>query len=205
MKVCIFTFVIKIDWCLFLYRHYSGFIGRDTTLTGIKDDYWCSRPTPRNRLFYTFPAFHVPIFLSVHMPLGDPFKPVHLGGTCNAAGSFILTTFTRPHAHRHWRQPHFCGSFVLTRTFRILSVRSTAHSHHRHFIDPRRIICTQHLCCAFVNRFPALLRQTSADFCELSDISRIAPLMPVAVLGQAFQGVTPSFHLSEYQFYETDF
>jgi len=28
--------------------------------------------------------------------------------------------------------------------------------------------------------------------------------MPVAVLGQAFQGVTPSFHLSEYQFYETD-
>jgi len=39
MKVCIFTFVIKIDWCLFLYRHYSGFISRDTTLTGIKDDY----------------------------------------------------------------------------------------------------------------------------------------------------------------------
>jgi hypothetical protein len=50
----------------------------------------------------------------------------------------------------------------------------------------------------------ALLRQTSADFCELSDISRIAPLMPVAVLEQAFQGVTPSFHLSEYQFCETD-
>jgi len=138
------------------------------------------------------------------MPLGDTFKPVHLGGTCNAAGIFILTTFTHPHAHRHKRQPRFHGLFVLTRTFGVSSVRSTAHSHHRHFIDPRRIICTQHLCRAFVNRFSPLLRQTSADFRELSDISRIAPLMPVAVLGQAFQGVTPSFHLSEYQFYETD-
>jgi len=39
MKFCIFTFVIKIDWCLFLHCHYSSFNGRDTTLTGIKDDY----------------------------------------------------------------------------------------------------------------------------------------------------------------------
>lgn len=94
--------------------------------------------------------FHVPIFLSVHIPLGGPFKPVRLGGACNAAGSFILTTFTRPHAHRHWRQPHFCGPFVLTRTFRALSVRSTAHSHHGYFIDPRRIICTPHRWGAFL-------------------------------------------------------
>lgn len=136
------------------------------------------------------------------MSLGDPFKPAHLGGTCNAAGSFILTTFTRPRAHRHKRQPHFCGSFVLTRTFRVSSVRSTAHSHHRHFIDPRRIICTSHRWDGFLGLEP--LGQTSADFRELSDTLRIAPQMPVAVLGQAFQGVTPSFHLSEYQFYETD-
>ena len=93
--------------------------------------------------------FHVPIFLSVHMPLGDSFKPVHLGDTCNAAGSFILTTFTNPHAHRPRRQLHFYSSFVLTRTFRVSSVRFTAHSHHRHFIDPRRIICTPHRWGAF--------------------------------------------------------
>ena len=95
--------------------------------------------------------FHVPIFLSVHIPLGDPFKPVRLSGACNAAGSFILTTLTRPHAHRHRRQPHFCGSFVLTRTFGASSVRFTAHSHHGYFIDLRRIICTSHLRDAFLS------------------------------------------------------
>lgn len=138
------------------------------------------------------------------MPLGDTFKPAYFSDTYNIAGSFILTTFTRPHTHRHRRQPRFHGSFVLTRTFSVSSVHSTAHSHHRHFIDPRRIICTQHLCRTFVNHYSVLLRQTSADFRELSDILRIAPRMPVAVLGQAFQGVTPSFHLLKYQFYETD-
>ncbi len=34
------------------------------------------------------------------MPLGDTFKPAHFGDTCNTAGTFILTTFTYPHAHR---------------------------------------------------------------------------------------------------------
>ena len=156
-------------------------------------------------MFHTFPAFHVPIFLSVHIPLGDTFKPAYLSDTCNIAGSFILTTFTHPHTHRHRRQPRFHGSFVLTRTFSVSSVRFSAHSRHRHFLDPRRIICTQHLCRAFVNHVSTLLRQTSADFRELSDILRIVPLMPVAVLGQAFPGVTPSFHLLEYPFYETVF
>lgn len=88
--------------------------------------------------------FHVPIFLSVHIPLGGPFRPVRLGGACNAAGIFILTIFTRPHAHRNQRRPHFCGPFVLTCTFRALSVLLTSHSHHGHFVDPRRIICTPH-------------------------------------------------------------
>ena len=58
-----------------------------------------------------------------------------------------------------------------------------------------------------LGRFPRLdpLGQTSADFRALSDTVRLcACTMPGAVLGQAFQGVTPSFHLSEYQFYETD-
>ncbi len=39
MNFCIFTSVINNDWCLFLRRHYNGFIGRDTALIGIKDDY----------------------------------------------------------------------------------------------------------------------------------------------------------------------
>lgn len=149
--------------------------------------------------------FHVPIFLSVHIPLGGPFKPVRLGGACNAAGIFILTTLTRPHAHRHRRQPHFCGSFVLTRTFGASSVRSTAHSHHGYFIDPRHIGCTIHLWTAFHSNLAILFGQLSADFCALSDTVRLCVCtMPGAGLGQAFPGVTPSFHLSEYQFCETD-
>ena len=130
--------------------------------------------------------FHVPIFLSVHIPLGGPFKPVRLGGACNAAGSFILTTLTRPHAHRHRRQPHFCGSSSPCAFYR-------PPAYHLH-TPP-------------LGRFPRLdpLGQTSADFRALSDTVRLyACTMPGAVLGQAFQGVTPSFHLSEYQFYETD-
>jgi hypothetical protein len=102
------------------------------------------------------------------------------------------------------RQLRFHSSFVLTRTFSVSSMRITAYSHHRYFIDSRRIICIRHLCRTFVNFVYTLLRQTSADFCELSDTLRIVPLMPVAVLEQAFQGVTPSFHLSKYQFFETD-
>jgi hypothetical protein len=127
-----------------------------------------SRPTPRNGLFYTFSAFHVPIFLSVHMPLGDTFKPAYSSDnerdTCNTAGSFIVTNFTRPHTRRARRQPHFCDSFVLTRTLGVSSVLLTAHSHHRHFVDPRRIICTQHLCRAFVNR---LFNVVTANFRRL--------------------------------------
>lgn len=134
-----------------------------------------------------FRLFHVPIFLSVHMPLGDPFKPVHLGGTCNAAGIFILTTLTHPHAHRQRRQPHFCGSFVLTRTFRVLSVLFTAHTHHRHFVDPRHISRAVHLWTGFHSNISILFGRPSADFRALSNTSRLyACEMLGAVLGQAF-------------------
>ena len=97
-----------------------------------------------------FPRSDTPI--CAYMPLGDTFKPAYFGDTCNTAGTFIQTNLTYPHTRRARRQPRFHGSFVLTRTFSVSSVCSTTHSHHRHFIDPRRIICTQHLCRAFVNR-----------------------------------------------------
>jgi hypothetical protein len=81
----------------------------------------------------------------------------------------------------------------------------TAHSHHRHFIDPRHISRTIHLWTAFHSDIAILFGQPSADFRALSNISRLCACeMHGAVLGQAFQGVTLSFHLSKYQFYETD-
>jgi hypothetical protein len=43
----------------------------------------------------------------------------------------------------------------------------------------------------------------SADFTELTTPLCLTISAPFGVLEQAFQGVTPSFHLSDYQFYET--
>ena len=41
------------------------------------------------------------------------------------------------------------------------------NSHHRYFVDSRRVICMQYLYRTFVSRVATLLRQTSADFIEL--------------------------------------
>jgi len=45
-----------------------------------------------------------------------------------------------------------------------------------------------------------LLRHLSADFTELHTLPLL--VTHVGVSGEAFQGVTPSFHLSNYQFTE---
>ena len=147
--------------------------------------------------------FHVPIFLSVHIPLGGPFKPVRLGGACNAAGSFILTTFTRPP-----RTPPLAATAFL-RPIRLDPYIQGFVSAFHHTFSPWVFYRppAYHLRTPPLGRFPRLdpLGRTSADFCALSDTIRLcACTMPGAVLEQAFQGVTPSFHLSEYQFYETD-
>jgi hypothetical protein len=43
----------------------------------------------------------------------------------------------------------------------------------------------------------------SADFTELMTLQRSIVFSPFGGLEQAFQDVTPSFHLSDCQFYET--
>ncbi len=125
------------------------------------------------------------------MPLGDPFKPVYFDDACNIVGSFILTTFTCPHTHRLWRQPYFYDSFVLTRTFRVSSVLSTAHSHHRHFVDSRHIGCTIRLRTAFHSDITILFGQLSADFCELSNTSYIAVIRACRSLRVGVSGRYP--------------
>ena len=64
---------------------------------------------------------------------------------------------------------------------------------------------TVHLWTAFVGlvTFQHFLRLLSAAFTELltPDVSIFGASRSIK---GAFQGVTPSFHLSEYQFYETD-
>ena len=80
-------------------------------------------------------------------------------------------------------------------------VRRFRHSHHMHFIDPQPIGYTVHLWTAFV-----LLSQVTVSLSRLHRaFDKIGfSIMPIGVLGEAFRGVTPSFHFSDYQFYKTD-
>lgn len=48
--------------------------------------------------------------------------------------------------------------------------------------------------------YASLLGQLSADFTGLLTYTAFAFDMPAGGLGKAFPGVTPSFHLSDYQF-----
>ena len=74
------------------------------------------------------------------------------------------------------------------------------HSDHRHFVDPRHVSDAAHLWADFVAK-SGLLRPPSAAFTGLPNTSGFPPEQ-AGVSGGAFQGVTPSFHSSDYQFTE---
>ena len=138
-----------------------------TTLTGIKGAY-CSSSPPYLRPAIRptrYPAFDVPIVLSVHIPLGASFEPARLVPPVTVHGlsycEFLLARTRSPE-----------GACAFLRTMDIDScirgfVRSLDHSHHRYFIDPRHIINTIHLWTTFGYMYWHALRLTSADFTEL--------------------------------------
>ena len=123
-----------------------------------------------------------------------------LGNACNIARYFITPNLTLPH----------CRRTVAVRTFLCNGsidpyihsfVRRFRHSHHMHFVDPRPIGYAIHLWTAFV-----LLSQITVSLSRLHrafDKANFSAL-PIGVSGEAFQGVTLSFHFLDYQFYETD-
>lgn len=119
-----------------------------------------------------------------------------LDGACNAIWFFIYIIFTQPHWLPVYGNYTFLHSISLDPYIRKF-VSPLGHSHHEYFIDPRPIDNTSHLWVAF----GALLhygcfQPSSPSFWHLE-----FPLyLPVGVSGQAFQGVPPSFHLSDYQF-----
>ena len=76
--------------------------------------------------------------------------------------NFYSTTLISDERYQHISMP----SWYRPLHSRFSSVRRR-HSHHRYFIDSRRVICIQYLYCTFVSRVATLLRQTSADFIEL--------------------------------------
>jgi len=79
-------------------------------------------------------------------------------------------------------------------------VSSLGHSDHRHFIDPRPVGDTIHLWTAFVVLFCQPHYGRSQPTSPSSRPLEFPHIEPVGVSEQAFLGVTPSFHLSGYQF-----
>ena len=123
-----------------------------------------------------------------------------LDSACNTVRYFTMSNLTLPHCRRTLRTTHFYALLSIDPYIRSF-VRRSRHSHHIHFIDPRPIGYTIHLWTAFV-----LLSQITVSLSRLHRaFDKIGfPIMPIGVSGEAFRGVTPSFHFSDYQFYETD-
>ena len=112
------------------------------------------------------------------------------------------TTPTRREPHRTFLYGNYIDPYI--RKF----VSRLRHSRHRHFIDPRHIGCTIHLWTAFGvwhsadSRYGRSLPPFSSvqnRLCRASDPPAFA-WNASRSSGQAFQGVTPSFHLSDCQF-----
>ena len=96
-----------------------------------------------------------------------PLWSCQLEQACNLLWCFITFIFTPP----HWLAINATSTFLCRhgidpyiRGFRQSVVDN---SHHRYFVDSRRVICIQYLYRTFVSRVATLLRQTSADFIEL--------------------------------------
>ena len=95
----------------------------------------------------TFPRSDNSIF---PYALRCPLWSCRLDCACNAIWLLVSGITTEPH------RPHESACTFLHSPFIDPYIRGFrqsvgGHSHHRHFIDLRRVICTQRLRCAFVN------------------------------------------------------
>ena len=106
------------------------------------------------------------------------------------------------HRSNHLRRKAFMSLSLFRREwFRLVpsQVGQIFHSHHRYFADPRLIGSTVHLRTDFHNSTCLdCSLQTSPSFTHNLDCVDYA----YRSIRAAFQGVTPSFHLSDYQFYK---
>lgn len=106
--------------------------------------------------------FLVPIILSVHMPVGVRSEPVSLDAPVTRHG-FSQATFLLNRTDCRLDTETFRFRPLIDPYIREFVSPLIGHSHHRHFVDPRRVICTYHLWDAFVSRF----RAATADFRRL--------------------------------------
>ena len=119
-----------------------------------------------------------------------------LGGACNTAGWFLFTNRTLPHTRRTYGNGLFDHSnFRLVHSgfcqcFHILAICGYEPPAYH----PRPPLAR--FCPTVLSR---VRRVCSADFSVLCQSRRLRSASSNAVSGGAFQGVTPSFHSSEYQ------
>ena len=119
-----------------------------------------------------------------------------LGDAFNITRYFITRNFTLPHRHRTVAVHTFLCVGSIDPYIRRF-VRRSRHSRRMHFIAPRPMGYTVHLWTAFVplTRITVSLSRLHRAF----DKANFSTL-PIGVSGEAFQGVTLSFHFSDYQF-----
>ena len=120
---------------------------------------------------------------------------------CNGMWTFITTIFTHPRTPRAKRG----NAFRQIQTYR--PVHSEVRQCWLHILTmrPRHPAYRQHH--PPLDRFRAeksRLRLLSADFTELLTGKQLHISPPIGVSVWAFQGVTPSFHPSDCQFYEAN-
>ena len=119
-----------------------------------------------------------------------------LAGACNTAGWFLFTNRTLPHTRRTYGNGLFDHSnFRLVHSgfcqcFHILAICGYEPPAYH----PRPPLAR--FCPTVLSR---VRRVCSADFSVLCQSRRLRSASSNAVSGGAFQGVTPSFHSSEYQ------
>lgn len=163
--------------------------------------------TPYIRIEYPLP-FLVPIILSLHIPLGACSKPVGLGAPITHHG-ISYKRFLLYHTNCDSNTDTYFYMFLDIDPYIRKFVSPIGHSHHGYFIDPRPIGCIFHRWNTFLSTVQCHDATRHLHFSVRAALSRLHRAsdtlcfrcsMPAGVLGKAFPGVTPSFHLLDYQF-----
>lgn len=83
--------------------------------------------------------FHVPIVLSLHIPLGAVLWPWWLEAACNYLWNFIFGIITFPH-HLCFITYHCVSTMSLSKAVHSKVRQFLQHSHHGYFIEDRPIM-----------------------------------------------------------------
>lgn len=133
------------------------------------------------------------------MHLGSCSEPDLYGNACNIARYFISGNFTLPHKSCLSTPDTFLYRPIIDPYIRSF-VRRFRHSYRIHFIDLRHIGYAAHLWAVFVKLLSYGISLPTSPCLRQKQF----PANAVRSIKGAFQGVTLSFHLSDFQFSYTE-